>query len=384
MGEETPGDLAGLTADAVAAVFESTEPFTVGLEEEVMLLDPGSLDLRPCATEVLERLGDDRRFKGELPASQVEILTEPTTSVVEAIAALARARADLAAACEGLALPAVAAVHPFAAAEGELRDAPRYEATRSEYGSVARRQLVASLQVHVAVGGAERTLWVYNQLRDRLPEIAALAANGAIYGGRDTGLASVRPKIAETLPRQGLPPAIASWEGFARELRWGAAAGVLNEPGLWWWELRPHIGFGTLEVRVPDAQTTIGDAGAIAALVQAMVAWLAERDSVAASGDPVPDWRIEENRWSAARHGVEGRMADLESGESEPTRERLHRLLDRLGPIGERLGTSAQFDQASRLVERNGAIRQRELFEREGAERVASELAERFCDLGRR
>ena len=142
---------------------------------------------------------------------------------------------------------------------------------------MARRQLVCALQVHVAVGGADRSLAVYNALRPWLPAIAALAANAPYHDGRDTGMASIRPKISELLPRQGIPPAISSWDAFADALRWGVASGAMPVPGRWWWELRPHPAYGTLEVRVPDAQATVADAAAVTALVVCLVAWLAER-----------------------------------------------------------------------------------------------------------
>ena len=142
---------------------------------------------------------------------------------------------------------------------------------------MARRQLVCALQVHVAVGGADRTLAVYNALREHLPELAALAANAPFHAGADTGLASIRPKISEGLPRQGIPPAFASWDELAAELRWGTTAGALPELALWWWELRPHLSHGTLELRVPDAQTTVAEAAAVAAVAHALVVRLAER-----------------------------------------------------------------------------------------------------------
>ena len=345
-----------------------------------MLLDPKTLDLIPSAADLLADLDGDRRFKQELPASQLEILTEPTESAAEAIGALATGRGDLVAAAADRARIVAAGVHPFAAAEGELSSSERYESTHAEYGPVARRQLVASLQVHVAVGGAERTLRVYNALRGYLPEIAALAANAAIYEGGDTGFASVRPKIAEALPRQGVPPIIESWEAYAAELRWGATSGGVTEPRLWWWELRPHPAFGTLEIRVPDAQSILADAAAIAAFSHALVALLAERHDADEELEEVPSWRIEENRWSAARHGVEGEMADLRTGERQPTRDRLEDLVAELEPISRRLGSAEMLGQARELIQRNGAIRQRELVRSGGPRALTAWLAEHFLD----
>ncbi len=375
-------DLESLSAEALEALFDATEPLTVGVEEEVMLLDPQSLDLVPRAADLLDRLDGDPRFKLEFPAAQVEIVTEPLSQAPEAIATLLGGRRDLAKAAEGLVRPVAVAVHPFAATEGEISSLERYEWARAEYGLIAQRQLVSSLQVHVAVGGAERTRRVYNALRRYLPEIAALAANARFYEGRDSGMASMRPKIAEGLPRQGMPPPIDSWEAFADELRWGAKSGGMTAASQWWWELRPHPAFGTLEVRVPDAQTLITEAAAVVAVVHSLVAWLAERSD---SGDlpaSVPAWRIEQNRWSAARHGIEGRMADLQTGEPEPTRDRLRRLIDDLRPVGERVGCQDFLGFAHELTERNGAIRQRELVGEVGIDGMTAWLADHFLDQG--
>jgi len=345
-----------------------------------MLLDPATLDLTPRVDEVLARLDGDARFSRELPAAQVEIATAPTASAVDALAQLAAARAALRAACEGIARPAAAAVHPFAALSGELNAGERYDAIRAAYGPVARRQLVASLQVHVAVGGAERTLAVHDALRSYLPELAALAANGAFHGGRDSGLASARPLVCGLLPRQGVPPALESWERAAGELAWGATAGAVAEPRLWWWELRPHPLYGTLELRVPDAQTTLAEAAGVVVFAQALVAWLAQRWD---AGEPLPvapTWRIEENRFAALRDGLDGELADLETGARMPARERLHALLDELAPVARQLGAGALLPHARALAERNGALRQRAVAAERGLRGLVAWMAERYGD----
>jgi carboxylate-amine ligase len=360
-------------------IFDSVEPFTVGLEEEVMLLDPDTLDLMECAPKLLERLGECLSpFKLELPASQLELVTPPRQSVADAVDDLARARGELLVASAGLVRPAAAGTHPFSAAEGALNRGPRYERAAADYGWAARRQLVCALQIHVAVGGAERALAVYNALRAELPLLAALAANAPLYGGHDTGLASVRPAISGLLPRQGIPPAFESWDEFAAALRWGAAAGAVPEPGFWWWELRPHPRFGTLELRVPDAQTTLADAAAVAAVAHALVVELAERHDAGELPPPAPSWRIAENRWSASRHGLEGTLADLETGEPRPTRERLALLLDRLEPVARRIDAGDGLAEARRLVERNGALRQRAVAAEGGPYGLAGWLADGF------
>jgi carboxylate-amine ligase len=294
-------------------------------------------------------------------------VTAPHAGLDGALAELAAGRRRLIGAAAEIARPAAAGLHPFTAPEVELAGLESYEHTRTEYGRVARLQQVSALQVHVAVGGAERSLAVYNALRSYLPEIAALAANAPYLGGQDTRMASARPKIGELLPRQGVPPAIGSWEEFAEALRWGAAAGGLHTPRTWWWELRPHPFHGTLEVRVPDAQSTMDDAAAVAAVVVGLVARLAARHD---AGEPLPvapTWRIEENRWSAARHGTDGEMADLVTGERQTTRGRLHSLVEELG-----------VEQAAPLVERCGAARQRSVAAERGLRGLAQWLADAF------
>ncbi|HEY9557448.1 MAG TPA: glutamate-cysteine ligase family protein, partial [Acidimicrobiales bacterium] len=209
-----------------------------------------------------------------------------------------------------------------------LSSTPRGAALLRDYGEVAARQLVGSIQVHVPVGDADRTLAVHNALRGYLPEIAALAAAAPFHEGRDTGLASVRPLICTQLPRQGVPPVITSWEDHVDDLSWGAGAGSITDPGRWWWELRPHVGFGTLEVRVPDVQPTVADTLGVVSFVHALICHLAAAHCDGMPLDAPPTWRIEENRWSALRDGVHGRLADLRTGQTEPTRQRLLRLID--------------------------------------------------------
>ena len=322
---------AGLDLDALRARFDATAAGTVGLEEEVLLVDPATWAPVPVAHEVAAA-AQDPRITTELPAAQVELVTRPHTGAAAAVAELQDLRTALVAACGAAVVPVAAAVHPLVQGPVPVGPSDRSQALSAEYGEVAHRQLVGALQVHVAVGGADATLAVHDALRAHLPEIAALAAAAPFHEGRDSGLASVRPLISTLLPRQGVPPAIGSWERYLADLRWGAAAGSVADPSRWWWELRPHPGYGTLEVRVPDVQPTLAGAAAVASLVDALVRLLAARH---ADGEPLgaaPTWRIAENRWSALRDGPHGHLADLETGERQPTRHRLLRLIDLVEP----------------------------------------------------
>ncbi len=361
------------------APFDAAEPLCLGIEEELMLVHARSLDLAPRAREVLAGLASDARFKLELPAAQVEIATTPERSVPAAGAQLRLARAELAdAAGAGLRL-AGAGAHPFAAVLGELNGGDRYGRTLAEYGDLARRQLVFGQHVHVGVGDADRALAIHDALRSYLPEIAALAANAPFHDGRDSGLASVRPTIADLLPRQGVPPMLRDWDGYADALRWGATSGAVPEPRSWWWALRLHPAFGTIEVRAPDVQSSVTGALAIAAVVQALVARLADRHAAGETLPIAPTWRIEENVWSACRHGVLGEMSDLDTGERGPTARRIGRLLDELEPIGERLGSEESLRDARALLEAGGgAAAQRAVAAEHGLVGLVEWLADRF------
>jgi carboxylate-amine ligase len=368
------------TAAALRAHFDAAPAYTIGIEDEVMVLDPDTFELTPRAQDVLNRLDGDPRYTLELPAAQLEIVIEPSATVPEAARKLFEARQDLVARAAGAIRFAAAGFHPTSPGTGELNQLPRYEHVIREYGRVAARQLVSALQVHVAIPGADRALAVYNAARSRLPWLAALAANAPFFEGRDTGLASVRAKIGELLPRQGVPPAFESWEAYAGALAWGARTGAFPGASSWWYELRLHPRFGTLELRVPDGQTTVRDAGAIAAVAQALLAWLAERHDGGDLGAPAETWRIEQNRWWACRDGVDGDLADLDTGAMRPTRELLRELLDTLEPVASRLDGTEGLARARELVECNGAIAQRREAARAGIPSVPGWLASKFLE----
>lgn len=354
-----------MNADFLRARFDAPDALGIGLEEELFLLDGETLDLLPNAREVLDRVPDDPRFKLELPASQLEIVTPPCADVATAVAALDAARRDLVAAAAPLGRLMTAGAHPTTAELGKLTDDPRYRRTLQEYGDRARRQLVSGLHVHVSLGGADRTLAVYNALRSHLPELAALAANAPFHAGRDTGLASIRPTIAVGLQRQGVPPAIPSWEWFAQALSWGERSDTVPDARRWWFELRLHATYGTLELRAPDAQSSVDEVHGVAAFAFALIGGLAARFD---AGEPLPvhdAWRIDENRWAAMRDGVEGTLADLETGERLATREL---LLSRLESL------TGDFTHTRALIEANGAARTREV----GVDGAAAYLADRF------
>jgi glutamate---cysteine ligase / carboxylate-amine ligase len=371
------GQAAMTDADRLREAFAHPRSGTVGVEEEVMLLDAATLDLRPDGPAVLASGGGaDPRFTTELPAAQLEIVLPPLATVDAVAAALLAARRDLAAraTAAGAAL-AGCGVHPFASGVGVLNDGPRYTAIADEFAGVARRQLVFGLHVHVALDGPDTALAVYNAIREHLPALAALAAHAPYYEGADSGLASVRPKLNDLLPRQSIPPELPSWEAVAAMHRWGRDTGAVPDAGQWWWEARLHPVHGTLEVRVCDTQATVADTAALVATVSGLVALLAARHHAGDLPAPAPGWRIAENRWSACRHGVGGRWFDVRTGTVRAMADHLHALLDDLAPFA----PADRLDAARDLVERPRATRLRMLVGEHGPRGAMRRMADEFA-----
>jgi carboxylate-amine ligase len=364
-------------------VFEDhARDLTLGVEEELMLLDARTLELAPVSGELLRATHGDPRFCAELPAAQIELVSPVCAHAKQIELALVRARRDLLAIAAPDTRLAGAGTHAFAAPEGPISDGPRYAQIADEYQWAARRGLAWGLHVHVALRGAARAVAVHDALRAHLPELAALAGNAPFHDGADTGLHSVRPKLAEAFPRQGVPPAWGTWTAYTDFLAWGSREGAFSADGRQlWWEVRLHPGFGTLEVRVCDQPATAAESAALAAVVQALCSHLGDRHDAGTLPPPASRERIEENRWRALRHGLDGTLLDVGTGEAQPTRARVGRLLAELQPHAERLGSGDAFARAWDLLRQTGAQRQRDVAAATGELRcVVDDLATRLED----
>lgn len=364
--------------DPVAS-FGSSSDYGIGVEEEMMVLDPETFSLA-IMDEGLDGLidGSPDRFKRELARTTFETATPACSDVNELERLMCEGRRRALQATDRRL--AVAGSHPFQPDRLPISDGLRYSSIEAEYAWVAWSDCTFGMHVHVAVPGAKRALKTFNVLRSYMPEVAALASNSPFHLGQDTGLASIRLKMTERFPRSGVPPAWESWKQLGEFIEWGRQSESFVDHRHFWWDVRPHLGFGTLEMRIMDAQTSVQDAVAIATFARVLVRWLAQRLD---EGEPLPvhrSARIEENRWRALRWGLTGYFVDLDTGEQISTRARLAGLIDALEEV-------ADPEEASRLtwarvmLAGNGAERQRRIAEDGGIDAVLPWLASRTQDL---
>jgi len=340
--------------------------YTVGIEEELMILDPDSLALANAIDVLLEECDDSEHVKSELLESVVEIATDPSADVRAAGEQLRALRAKVCAAAErrGLRIGS-AGTHPFAMWEDQRVVAQeRYRELVATLRFVARQEIIFGLHVHVGLDDAEKAIHVANGMRIHVPLLLALSANSPFWRAQPTGLASARMPIFRGFPRVGVPPAYEGWEDFEARIAFMTEAGVIDDYTWMWYDIRPHPNFGTVEVRAMDAQTRVEHTLGLAALIQAMVRELGEGFDAGAQISYPPDEMIDANRWLAARHGLDGELVDLPGSGRVATRDLARRLLERLEPHAQELGSAAELEAVSDLIERgNGAHRQQVVYE---------------------
>jgi carboxylate-amine ligase len=344
--------------------FESSRDFTIGLEEEFAILDPRTLELEHRFEDVMAACQADEALAeaaaGELIASEVEIRSGRAESFGEAVARQRERRARLFELVGGMGLTLGAmGTHPWANyLEQRIIDTPHYNRLRNELGYVAQRNNTWSLHLHMGVRGADRAIAVCDRLRELLPLLLAVSANSPFLDRRDTGLHSVRSEIfTRTFPRCGVPSPFLDWATYAGFVDTLQRAGSVIESTQLWWSVRPHHSFGTVEVRICDAQTRGEESFAMAELIAACIAQAAldyDEHGYDGKGAPLADREIEENLWRAIRYGAGGRMIDFRRGEEVPTRSMLDQVLVWSEPARAQLGLDV------RLPERNGAERARE------------------------
>ncbi len=341
-------------------IFATSTDLTVGLEEEFALLDPETLDLVPRFEELRDAAAADPVLEdaitGELISSEIEIISGRGEDIHDALANQRERRRRLfALAAERGVLLGSTGTHPWADYREQRNiDTDHYRRVVDGLGYVARRNNTFSLHVHVGVRGTDRAVRACDRLRPILPLLLAVSASSPFLDGRDTLLASARSQtFTKSFPRCGVPDAYGDWATFRDYLELLIATGSIVEYTQVWWSVRPHATFGTIEVRIADAQVSAAESDALAGLIVACVAQaLRDIDDGVPFEDPAPRL-VEENLWRAIRHGMDGRMIDLGRREEVSTHAAVAELLAWSEPAREDLRIDVPPDAP------NGAQRQR-------------------------
>jgi carboxylate-amine ligase len=363
--------------------FGKSGPYSLGVEEEFQLLHRESYELVSRIDEIMAAFGEgeeQKRVKPELLQSVVEVATKIAGSVEEAVEDLVDLRRSLRdVAAESDALIASAGTHPFSRYEHQLvTDRPRYLELMEAMRWVAERELIFGLHVHVGLDSPDKAIACANGLRTYLPELLALSANSPFWQGRATGLASTRIKVFDSFPRSSIPPTFASFRDFERLIERGVKTNSFPDYTFIWWDLRPHPKLGTIEIRICDAQTRIESAGAIVALTQALVATLGEAFDRGVSMPVEPTLLVSENKWRAARYGLNADLIDFSNDSERPAADAVRALVDRCERAARELGCTNELAAVESILARgSGTDEQTRLYEEtESLLAVAQWLAE--------
>ena len=344
------------------------------MEVEFELVHRATRELASEASPILAAMGkghpggEHPKAKHELFECTVEIITGICTTTAEARADLTETLAELQEEADGRDIAILCSgTHPFSDwREQTITPNERYKILLDEMAWMAQRLQIFGVHYHVGVRSPEKAVAIANALSAYIPHLLALSASSPYSEGHDTGLASSRSKIFEGLPTAGLPEQIVNWEEFEQFMETLVSAEAIGTIREVWWDIRPHPDFGTVELRMCDGIPTLGEVTALAALSQSLVQWL---DTLHDRGYqlPVPrEWILRQNKWRAARHGLEADLIVDDQGARQPIRTAVEELLDELGPIAQRLDCPAELDSVRRILEHGASYqRQRAVFARE-------------------
>jgi glutamate---cysteine ligase / carboxylate-amine ligase len=326
-------------------LFASSTDFTIGLEEEFAIVDPQSHELRHRFDDLYGAcLEDDllaESAAGELIASEIEIRSGKGATFADAVERQRERRSRLFALAEGMGLSlAVMGTHPWADyLDQRIIETPHYARLQEELRWVAQRNNTWSLHVHVGIRDVDRAIVVCDHLRGALPTLLALSANSPFLDGRDTGLHSVRTEIfTRTFPRCGVHEPFRTWDAYAEFVELLVRTNSIVEATQLWWSVRPHHAFGTVELRICDAQTRGEESFALASLIAACIAQTALDYDDGRLGEPMRQREVEENLWRAIRYGMDGRLIDFARAEEVSTATAVERLVDWSAPARDALG----------------------------------------------
>jgi glutamate---cysteine ligase / carboxylate-amine ligase len=362
--------------------------YTLGAEDEVMLLDPADWSLAQASDRVIETLSRDlvTCCSPETHAAVLELITGVHHDVAGVVAEVAALRERLAQELRQLGLAAASAgTHPAADwDETEVSHAPRYRVLEKTMRSLVRREPTMALHVHVGIPHQEDAVRLLNALRSVVPILLALSANSPFSDRCDSGFASVRRVLFQAFPRTGTPRTFANYRDYVDAVEGLVAPGAVPDASFLWWDMRLQPRFGSVELRVMDAQSAVADIGPLVALLQSFARLVLEGGYGPA---PMSPEVVEENAFLAARDGMDARLIDPAERQLVPVRKLLRRLVADCRPHAEELGCAPELDGVGRLASSNGARRQRALLSSgAGFGGVVAALAARFAtedDIGR-
>jgi carboxylate-amine ligase len=338
--------------------------YTVGIEEEAMLLDPDGWMLAHHSDRVLEALPSEvlEHATDETHRSALELATGVHDDVRSAAAEMRSLREQLDGAVRSLGMRvASAGTHPSAVWQDTVvSSGKRYAFVYGSMRELARREPTFALHVHVGINSPNDAVRLVNRMRAHLPLLLALSVNSPFWQGRDTGLASARTPLFQAFPRVGIPRRFRDYADYVDTVDLLMRCESLPDPTFLWWDTRPQPRFGTVEVRIMDAQTSVPDTAALAALVQCIAKLEVERGYVSTRALEVPE-ALDENRFLAARDGMGAELIDVELERRVPAREVALRLVEACAPHAAVLGCEGELDHIVTMAEQTGADRQLEL-----------------------
>ncbi len=363
------GDQQRLSPDELIAQsraqFESATDFTIAVEEEFAIVDPGSLDLTNRFEDLKAAAAGtplQEHLVGELIASEVEVRTGRCESFADVPGVMAERRAQLQALVEpmGLLLGATG-THPWADWKDQrIIDTPHYRRNDELLRYVVWRNNTFGLHIHVAINGPDRAIAVMSALRNFLPELLALSCSSPFVENVNSGLHSARTQIfTRFFPRCGVPDAFTSWHEYESFVRFLYDTGSITENTQIWWSVRPHMAFPTVEIRICDGQPELSEAQSVAAFAASLTARVARAYDDGEPVEPLPHRLIEENFWRAIRYGLPGELIDFDRREAIPARQRIEELIEWVLPVAHEIGAAPYLA----VPERNAAERQIERFD---------------------
>jgi carboxylate-amine ligase len=354
----------------MAIVFNSSPRPTIGVELELQILDPETGKLVNGAPQILEKYSGENWVKPELIESTIEINTGICETAAEVRKDLQTKLKNLQKVCDklGFAL-AMAGTHPYSEwSEQSITPDERYRRLVDMVQWSARRLMIFGLHVHIGVGSGEKAIAIFNSLTSFIPHLLALSASSPYWMKEDTGMASVRVKVFESLPTAGLPYRLINWAEFTRFMKTLIGAGAITSIREVWWDLRPHPGFGTVEVRVCDGLPTLSEVVTLAAFVQALVVWLGDQYDEGIYLPTFRHWIVRENKWRAARWATDARIIVDENGGQKLLAEDIEDMLTKLIPVARKLNGETEILGIRNIVRQGPSFsRQRRVFKQTGS-----------------